>query len=140
MVARVKQERRGLGGCVDVVVVLEFRKGQEFPPIVLSFTDKESEVLFEFLVDALGLSVCLRVVGGGRGDLDVEEVVEFARELRDELRASVRDYNLLESVVAPDVVEVESRGTECGNSGMCLDEVGALAHRVYDNHDHVVTF
>lgn len=50
---------------MDVVVVLEFHEGQEFPPIVLVFTDEEPEVLFEFLVDALSLSVCLQMVGGG---------------------------------------------------------------------------
>lgn len=61
-------------------------------------------------------------------------------ELCNELCASVRDYNLLESVVAPDVVEIKSCGAECSNGGVHLNEVGMLAHCVYDNHDRVITF
>jgi hypothetical protein len=54
-----------LSGCMDMVIVLEFCKWEEFCPIVLLFTHKNLEVLFEFLVDMFCLSISLRVVSCG---------------------------------------------------------------------------
>ena len=51
---------------MDVVIVGELRECEKFVPIVLPFIDKESEELFEFLIDSFCLSVGLWVVGGGR--------------------------------------------------------------------------
>ena len=47
----------------DLIILLKFCKGQEVIPIILTFIDKQSDILFKFLVDALGLSVSLGMIG-----------------------------------------------------------------------------
>ena len=55
---------------MDVVVVLEFCKGEEVVPIVLLLVDEMSEELFQFLVNSFHLSVSLGVVCCGSSQLD----------------------------------------------------------------------
>ena len=62
--AGIEQEGCLLHGQVDVVIVGELCQGEECVPVVLSFSDKDPQVLFQFLVDMFRLSVCLWVVGG----------------------------------------------------------------------------
>ena len=66
----VEEKRCLLHGQVDVVVVGELRQGEECVPVVLSFSNEDLQVLFQFLVDPFRLSVCLRVVGGRRRGFD----------------------------------------------------------------------
>ena len=56
-------------GGLDVVVVGKLRQGEECVPVVLSFSDEEPQVLFQFLVDPFCLSVGLQVVSGRRRGL-----------------------------------------------------------------------
>jgi hypothetical protein len=76
---------------VDVVIIREFAHGEEFVPIVLAFVRKNAHVLLHFLVDTLGLSVGLRVVGRGGGELYSKETIKFARKFSDKLRTPVGD-------------------------------------------------
>jgi len=62
--AGVEEEGSLLRGQVYVVIVGELHQGEECVPVVLSFSDEDPQVLFQFLVDLFRLSVCLRVVGG----------------------------------------------------------------------------
>jgi len=61
--AGIEEEGCLLHGQVDVIVVGELHQGKECVPVVLSFSDKNLQVLFQFLVDPFHLSVCLQVVG-----------------------------------------------------------------------------
>ena len=54
------------------VVVSKLSKWQEVAPIILLIIDVEAQVLLEDLVDALRLSICLRVIGGTQVRLDTE--------------------------------------------------------------------
>jgi len=47
-----------------VVIEGELRQREECVPVILSFSDKDLQVLFQFLVDQFRLSVSLWVVGG----------------------------------------------------------------------------
>jgi len=58
-----------------MVVVGELRQGKECVPIVLSFSDEDPQVLFQFLFDPFCLSVCLWVVGRGRRGLNSQQSV-----------------------------------------------------------------
>jgi hypothetical protein len=49
-----------------MVIVRELRKWEEFIPVVLALTDKETDVLLQFLVQAFRLAIRLRVIGSGR--------------------------------------------------------------------------
>ena len=48
---------------MDLVVVGELGYGQPFIPVILTLVHKEPEELFNFLIDSLGLTVSLGVVG-----------------------------------------------------------------------------
>ena len=87
--AAVEHERGLLRGRVDMVVVREFAKGEEFVPVVLSFIHEEAKELLQLLVNVFSLAVRLWVVCGGRREFDTEEAVEFAGEVGDELWASI---------------------------------------------------
>ena len=58
-----------MGGGVDMVVVLELHYGEEVVPVILPFVHKEPEVLILLLIDALRLSIGLRVPCCGRRQL-----------------------------------------------------------------------
>ncbi len=55
---------------VRSIVVCEFREWKEGDPIVLLVVDVNPEVLFEYLIDAFGLSVCFRVICSRKVGLD----------------------------------------------------------------------
>jgi hypothetical protein len=61
--AHIEDEGSVPGGGVDVVVVRELCKWQEFVPVVLSFIHEEVDILLHFLVKPFRLSVALWVVG-----------------------------------------------------------------------------
>jgi len=87
----VKEERRVLGGRMNLVVVLEFRKWQEPNPVILSLVGEELEILLQFLVDLFHLSISLRVVGCGGCQLNSKQLVEFLGEFCYELGTSIQD-------------------------------------------------
>ena len=62
--AGIEQERGLLSGRVDMVVVGELRERKEVIPVILSFSDEDAYVLFQFLVNPFGLSVGLWMIGG----------------------------------------------------------------------------
>ena len=73
MPAGIEEEGRLLRGGVDVVAVGKLHQGEECVPVILSFSDKEPQVLFQFLVDLFRLSVGLRVVSGAQSLVDFQE-------------------------------------------------------------------
>ena len=73
---------------VYMVVVLEVRKEQQVIPIVLMLIDEMAKVLFQFLVDSLGLVITLWVVCNGCCKFDSKKVVQLLGECN-ELRASI---------------------------------------------------
>jgi len=68
--AGIEEEGCLLRGRVDVIIVEELCQGEECVPVVLSFSDEDLQVLFQFLVDPFRLSVGLRVVSGRRRGFD----------------------------------------------------------------------
>ena len=48
-----------------MIIILKFHVGEEIIPIVLPLVNKETEELFQLLVDPFCLSVTLGVVRGG---------------------------------------------------------------------------
>jgi len=70
VLAGIEEEGHLLCGGVDMVVVGKFHQGEEHVPVILSFPNKDLQVLFQFLVDPFCLSVCLWVVGGRHCSFD----------------------------------------------------------------------
>ncbi len=92
-------ERTFLCGAVDAVVVRKLSEREPVTPIHLLMVDKDSEVLLDLLVHSVCLSVGLGMEGRGSVWSDVEHLIEFLHELRDELGSPVRDDHLGHSVL-----------------------------------------
>jgi len=58
-----------------VIIVGELCQGEECVPVILSFSDEDPQVLFQFLVDPFRLSASLHVVSGRRRGLDSQQSV-----------------------------------------------------------------
>jgi len=68
--AGIEEEGCLLHGQVDVIIVGELHQGEECVPVVLSFSDEDPQVLFQFLVDPFRLSIGLQVVSGRHHGFD----------------------------------------------------------------------
>ena len=67
------QEEGGMAcRAVNSIVVREFGGGKPIRPIVLHEVCVKSQVLFELLVNAFCLTVCLWMVGGGESCLNAK--------------------------------------------------------------------
>ena len=97
---------------MDVVVILEFRQGEKVRPVILLLIDEYPEVLLQFLIDLLHLSIPLWVIGCGGRYLNPKYVVQLPSELRYELRTSVGDYLAGYAMEVPNVLDEQS-GRAC---------------------------
>jgi len=123
-----------------VVVVGELYQGEECVPIVLSFSDEDLQVLFQFLIDLFCLSVVLWVVGGGHRGLNSQQSVQLLHEDGNKLRSMVRHNLLQEAMELPNILKVEVRCSGGGGDrGDCFDEVGVFTYGVDGYHDGVVS-
>jgi len=107
-------------------------------PVVLPFSDKDPQVLFQFLVDPFHLSIGLWVVDGRRRGFDSQQSVQLLHEGSDKLRSAVGYDFPREAVEFPDVPKVEVCCSGGGDGSDHLDKMGALAYCVDGHHDRVV--
>jgi len=90
------------------------------------------------LVDKFGFSVGLRVVGGGKGEVIVENSSKFSSECRGELWAMVRDNLVVESIAEEDFVEEEGGNSLGGDSFLSGAENYPLSKAmVYHNQERI---
>ena len=94
-------------------VVLEFGSREEVRPALGVVGAEDVEVGFNFLVCLFGLSVSLRVIGGGEPDIIFEESGKFPCECRGELRASVGDQCIMKAKLFEDILEKEFPNFHC---------------------------
>ena len=92
-------ERRLVGDGVRVVIMGEFRVGDVVGPRSGVVATEDLEISFNFLVYLFGLSVRLRVIGSGEGEVILQEFSKFSSKGGCELRASVRDDFVIEAEV-----------------------------------------
>ena len=119
---------------MDVVVILEFRQGEEVCPVVLSLIDEYPKVLLQFLIDQLHLSVTLQVIGCGGCYLNPECAVQLPSEFCYKLRASVGDYLAGYAVEFPNMLDKQPGCTCCRQSGECRYEMGSFGKGVHYHH------
>ena len=98
---------------MDVVVVLEFRQGEEVRPVILSLIDEYPKVLLQFLIDPFCLSIPLRMIDCGGHYLNPKHTVQFPSELCYELRSSVGDYFAGYAMEFPNVLDKQSGNACC---------------------------
>ncbi len=83
---------------VNPIVVGELSEREPIAPVVLSVVNKDPEVFLNLLVNLFCLSIGLRVEGHRCVRCDVEHLVEFLHELRDELGTSIGDHSCRHAV------------------------------------------
>ncbi|KAG5348756.1 hypothetical protein C0989_008455 [Termitomyces sp. Mn162] len=123
----IKEEWGKLGGCVNMIVVLEFGIGEEFVLVILALIAEEVEILFQLLVYTLRLAIGLRMVGSGGVELYSEQLVELAGELHHKLWSLIQDIGVREAMELPDISTVQVCGTHGGAGGVGWNEVRSLA-------------
>src|SRR5262249_14833168 len=125
--SQVNHKQNILCSGVDMVVILKFPEGQQLVPVVLTFRGKNPHILFQFLVNLLGLSIGLWMICGRRCHTNSQESIEFPHEFHHEMRSAVRNHVLWKSVQFPDVVEVKPHCSACGNCRVHRDETRTLS-------------
>ena len=93
--------------------MLEFSEHKELGPLVGVVGAKDTKIGFDFLISSFGLSVCLRVVRGGKSNIVFEDSSKFLGECRGELWSSVRNEGIMKSEAFEYVVEKELGNTVC---------------------------
>ena len=72
-----------------LIVYRKFCCCQPLRPILLPMLNKESEILLQFLIHPLSLSICLRMKHRRQLRLDSQHPIQLLCQLRHELRSSI---------------------------------------------------
>ena len=67
-------------------------------PVILTLVGEQSKILFNLLILPLYLSIAFRMIGSGKTGLDTESFVEGTHETGRELRASIGENFLWQSM------------------------------------------
>ena len=86
----------------------KFGVGDLFRPRGRVISAEDSEIGFDFLVHTFGFSIRLGVVGGGEGEVVVQDLAEGFGKGGGELRTTIRDDFVIESEAEEDFVENKS--------------------------------
>lgn len=115
VIALIGKEGGDASGGIRGIVVRKFCERKEFGPIGLLIVAINADILFECLVDSLGLAVAFWMVAGGEVEVDVEEGAKGAEEVGDKLRTTVRGDMVRDSMFGEYMGDKESceflRGT-----------------------------
>ncbi|KAG5336755.1 hypothetical protein C0989_011888 [Termitomyces sp. Mn162] len=139
MLPGVEEEWGELGGCMNVVVVLELGIREEFIPVILALIAEEAEVLLQLLIYAFGLAVRLLVVGGGGVELHAKQLAELPGEVCPKLWSLVSNIGIREAMELPDVPLVQVCSAHGRAGGVGWNEVHLLAVQVHHHHDCIIT-
>ena len=85
MVTLVSEERRHTSCLARCVVVGELSQRKQLRPVVLLVVAVGVEVLFEGLIDLLGLSIPFRMIPRSEVEFYIKRCAEAAEKVRDEL-------------------------------------------------------
>src|SRR6266481_1598677 len=122
VVALVCKERGNSHGAARRVVVCKLGEGEEAQPVVLLVVAVDTEVLFQSLVSALGLSVTFQVVSRGEVQLHVQGGAKGPEELGHEFRPTVGSDMQRDTMLGEDVEDEKLHEVTGGNGVICWDE------------------
>ena len=100
MIAFVTKKGCNTGGRGGSIVVSEFGKGKDSGPVILLVVAEDSEVLFQSLVKAFGLTIAFRVITRGEVNLHIQGNSQGMEEVGSELRAPITSNMCGNSVFA----------------------------------------
>ncbi|KNZ76899.1 hypothetical protein J132_06807 [Termitomyces sp. J132] len=136
MLSGAEEEWEELGGCMNVVVVLELGIREEFILVILM---QKRWRLLQLLIYAFGLAIRLQVVGGGGVELHAKQLVELPGEVCHKLWSLVRDVGIGEAMKLLDISPVQVCGAYGRAGGVSQSEVHLLAIQVHHYHDCIIT-
>ena len=122
------------GGGVRAVIVGEFGVRKSFGPRRRVGTAEDAEIGFYFLVDTFSLSIGLGMVGGGKGEIIVENPSKFLSKCRSKLWTTIRDNLVVKSIAEEDFMEKEGSDSFSGDGFLCGAENYPLSKAMVD-HD-----
>ena len=102
--------------------------------------NKDSQVLFNLLIDSFSLPISLRMISGREGGSDAKVLIEVTKEVRVEHRSTIRHGLFWEPMMLPDFFEIEIRSSFSINGLGARDEVSSTSMRVDDDKDRVLAF
>lgn len=103
-VKAVISEKRGhLRGFLKRVIVSKLGEGKQVEPVVLFVIAENAEVGLKRLIHAFGLTVCLRMKGGGLTRINLEDGGKRRPEMGGEYGTAVGDDRVREAVETNDV-------------------------------------
>jgi hypothetical protein len=103
VIAFVGEEGGNARSVIRGVVVSEFSEGKEQTPVVLHVVAVHPDVLFQSLVDTLGLSIGGRMVAGGEVETHIKRFSQGSGEMVNKLGAPIRGDMTRNSVLGEDV-------------------------------------
>jgi hypothetical protein len=103
VIAFVGEEGSNTRSVVRGVVVSEFSEGKEQTPVVLHVVAVHPNILFQSLVDTLGLSVGGRMVAGGEVETHIKRFSQRSGEMVNKLGAPIGGDVTRNSVLGEDV-------------------------------------
>jgi hypothetical protein len=99
----VGEEGRDASGSARGIVVSKLREWKELRPVVLLIVAVHPEILFQGLVNSLGLSVAFGMVPGGKVEAHIQGLPKGPEEPGNELRATVAGDMRRDTVLREDV-------------------------------------
>ena len=88
----------------DCVVPDKLGNFDPFSPFILSITDVGPEVLIDFAIQSLHLTIGLRMECSGHLPFDAQQFIQLPLEVACKDRSAVGDYGTRESMLTPDMV------------------------------------
>ena len=87
--------------------MMKLSSGKEVCPFPRIVGTEDAKICFNLLIGSLSLSICLRVICGGKFDIIVEESCKFSGKGRSKLGASVRYQGVVEAESFEHMMEEE---------------------------------
>ena len=75
-----------------------------FSPLILSIIDISPEVLVDFAIQSLCLSISLGVEHSRHLSFNAQQLIQLPQEVAHKDRSTVRDHSIRESMLTPDMV------------------------------------
>jgi hypothetical protein len=122
-------------GIMLLVVMDKFCEGEVFDPCFRVGTTIDPEVCFQFLIEAFGLSIGLRVIGDRQCNGVVKEFGKGSREFGNELGVAIRNDLIIKSKSLINMLEEKFGYSFQGNHFQAWNNNYPL-HKAMVDHDH----
>lgn len=131
-------ERGTLEGELEAVVDDKFADRQKRSPVILALACEHTEVLFNLLVHALCLPICLGMVSRGELAGDPQLLIQRLDEFGGELWSTIGDDTAWESVESEDVLQHEVGDSISVDCRVRESEVCLFGVQVHERQDGIV--